>query len=40
MFAPEGLDRTFAEMSPAAKQQLSHRARALRQLVRMCFAPR
>jgi XTP/dITP diphosphohydrolase len=37
MFAPEGLDRTFGEMSPAEKQELCHRARALRRLLAMCF---
>jgi XTP/dITP diphosphohydrolase len=37
MFAPEGRSRTFGEMSPADKQELSHRARALRRLVTMCF---
>jgi XTP/dITP diphosphohydrolase len=40
MFVPEGLDRAFAEMPPADKQQLSHRARALRRLVAMCFEQR
>lgn len=38
MFVPEGLDRTFAEMPAAAKQERSHRGRALRRLVAMCFA--
>ena len=37
MFVPEGGDRTFGEMAPADKQRLSHRARALRRLVAMCF---
>ena len=37
MFAPEDDRRTFGEMPPAAKQALSHRARALRQLLAMCF---
>jgi XTP/dITP diphosphohydrolase len=39
MFVPEGGARTFAEMAPAEKQTLSHRARALRRLLAMCFAP-
>jgi len=29
MFVPEGHERTFAEMTPAEKHALSHRARAL-----------
>ena len=37
MFVPEGGDRTFGEMAPADKQRLSHRARALRRLLAMCF---
>jgi XTP/dITP diphosphohydrolase len=28
IFVPEGLDRTFGEMSPECKQTMSHRARA------------
>ena len=40
MFAPEGNDRTFAEMTPAEKQRLSHRARALRRLLALCFEQR
>lgn len=32
IFVPEGTDRTFAELSPAEKNELSHRGRALRQL--------
>ncbi|MGH6905502.1 MAG: non-canonical purine NTP pyrophosphatase, partial [Geminicoccaceae bacterium] len=39
MFAPEGQGLTFGEMTPAAKQKLSHRARALRRLLAMCFEP-
>lgn len=31
VFAPDGLDRTFAELTPAEKNQRSHRAQALRQ---------
>ena len=38
MFVPEGKDQTFGEMAPAEKQSLSHRARALRRLLAMCFA--
>jgi XTP/dITP diphosphohydrolase len=37
MFVPEGESRTFGEMAPVDKQGLSHRARALRQLLAMCF---
>jgi XTP/dITP diphosphohydrolase len=37
MFAPEGQGRTFGEMPAADKQQRSHRARALRRLLAMCF---
>ncbi|MBB5350426.1 XTP/dITP diphosphohydrolase [Haloferula luteola] len=32
-FAPEGYDRSFAELGPEVKNQLSHRARALQQVV-------
>ena len=39
MFAPEGLELTFGEMTPADKQKLSHRGRALRRLLAMCFEP-
>jgi XTP/dITP diphosphohydrolase len=39
MFVPEGHARTFAEMAPAEKQALSHRARALHRLLAMCFDP-
>ena len=38
MFVPKGY-QTFGEMAPADKHQLSHRARALRRLVAMCFGP-
>jgi XTP/dITP diphosphohydrolase len=38
MFQPAGLDRTFAELAPQDKHALSHRGRALRQLVASCFA--
>ena len=37
MFVPAGERRTFGEMGPADKQKLSHRARALRRLIAMCF---
>jgi XTP/dITP diphosphohydrolase len=37
MFAPEGLALTFGEMTPADKHKMSHRARALRRLLAMCF---
>jgi XTP/dITP diphosphohydrolase len=40
MFVPEGGGRTFGEMAPADKRRLSHRARALRQLLALCFATR
>jgi XTP/dITP diphosphohydrolase len=39
MFVPAGESRTFGEMAPADKQRLSHRARALRRLLGLCFAP-
>jgi XTP/dITP diphosphohydrolase len=38
MFVPAGESRTFGEMAPAEKQRLSHRARALRRLLALCFA--
>ena len=37
MFVPEGQGRTFGEMLAADKQEQSHRARALRRLLAMCF---
>jgi XTP/dITP diphosphohydrolase len=37
MFVPESSDRTFGEMTAAEKHELSHRARALRQLLARCF---
>jgi XTP/dITP diphosphohydrolase len=37
MFVPEGREQTFAEMTAADKHELSHRARALRQLRARCF---
>jgi XTP/dITP diphosphohydrolase len=39
MFAPEGQGLTFGEMMRADKQELSHRGRALRRLLAMCFEP-
>jgi XTP/dITP diphosphohydrolase len=32
VFMPEGLDRTFGELGPADKNEISHRARAVEQL--------
>lgn len=37
MFQPLGHDLTFAEMSPAQKNRISHRADAFRKLVAGCF---
>ena len=37
IFIPEGYNITFAEMKPEKKHQMSHRARAFRQLVEACF---
>jgi XTP/dITP diphosphohydrolase len=39
MFQPHGHAQTFAEMTAAQKQALSHRARAFRQLLADCFQP-
>ncbi len=36
-FVPEGHQRTFAEMEPAAKHAMSHRADAFKQLIDACF---
>jgi len=33
LFVPEGFEETFAELPAATKNQLSHRARALAELV-------
>ena len=33
VFIPEGEDKTFGELGPAAKNKVSHRARAIRQLL-------
>jgi XTP/dITP diphosphohydrolase len=38
MFVPEGATLTFGEMAPAEKQRQSHRARAWRRLLALCFA--
>ncbi len=37
MFQPLGYDRTFAEMDPAEKNRISHRADAFAKLVAGCF---
>ena len=37
IFVPEGFDITFAEMEPAAKHAMSHRAIAFKQLIGACF---
>lgn len=37
MFVPDGHDITFGEMEPARKHDMSHRARAFRQLIDACF---
>lgn len=37
IFIPNGYEMTFAEMEPAAKHAMSHRAVAFRQLVDACF---
>jgi XTP/dITP diphosphohydrolase len=39
IFIADGWDITFGEMDPTAKHEMSHRARAFRQLVAACFAP-
>jgi len=38
MFVPEACEQTFAEMDPAAKHGLSHRARAFAKLLARGFA--
>jgi XTP/dITP diphosphohydrolase len=38
IFVPVGDSRTFAEMDPAEKHAISHRARAFRKLLDACFA--
>lgn len=37
IFVPEGFETTFAEMEPAAKHAMSHRAHAFKQLIDACF---
>ena len=37
VFAPAGYDKTFAELDPATKHAISHRADAFRQLVAACL---
>ncbi len=37
MFLPEGESRTFAELTQAEKDRLSHRGRAMRALLEACF---
>lgn len=37
MFQPDGYNITFAEMDPAAKNEISHRADAFTQLIAACF---
>ncbi len=37
IFVPDGFNITFAEMEPAAKHAMSHRANAFAQLVAACF---
>ncbi len=37
IFVPDGYDRTFSEIEPAAKQRISHRADAFRKLIDGCF---
>jgi XTP/dITP diphosphohydrolase len=37
IFVPEGYDKTFAELDPATKHAISHRADAFRKLVATCL---
>jgi XTP/dITP diphosphohydrolase len=37
MFQPDGYDKTFAEMAPAKKNEISHRADAFAKLIAGCF---
>lgn len=37
IFVPTGFETTFAEMVPAAKHAMSHRAHAFKQLIDACF---
>jgi XTP/dITP diphosphohydrolase len=36
VFIPEGFDRTFGEIEAAVKDQISHRARAIRKVLEFC----
>jgi XTP/dITP diphosphohydrolase len=38
IFVPEGAARTFGEIEPEHKHEISHRARAFRKLVAACFS--
>jgi XTP/dITP diphosphohydrolase len=38
IFIPEGYSKTYAEMPPRQKQQISHRAVAIQQMMRACFS--
>ena len=38
IFVPEGETRTFGEIEPEKKHEISHRARAFRKLIAACFA--
>ena len=38
MFLPDGHELTFGQMDPAAKNRISHRARAFERLIAGCFA--
>jgi XTP/dITP diphosphohydrolase len=37
VFKPKGLEKTFAEIDPAEKHAMSHRARAFEELIKACF---
>jgi XTP/dITP diphosphohydrolase len=37
IFIPEGYDRTYAEMSLAEKNKISHRALAFQMMLQKCF---
>jgi XTP/dITP diphosphohydrolase len=37
IFLPDGHDKTFGEMDPAAKHAMSHRAQAFQKLIAACF---
>ena len=37
IFVPDGYRETFGELDPALKHRISHRARAFKQLVAVCF---